>query len=569
MNSTLSIFKAQNEHTAKLLGALSDFLATGEELGVRVDPSIRSKIEAAANSVSASKLRVALIGGFSEGKTSIAAAWMEQLDRSSMKISHRESSNAVTTYEVGDDIELIDTPGLFGFKERQNPDTLELEKYKDITKKYVSEAHIVLYVMNPSNPIKESHRDELVWLFRTLGLLPRAVFVLGKFDQVADIEDMEDVHRNLEVKRANVVGRLCDVLELGEAEAAELSVVAVAADPFEMGIEHWLANLDQFRSLSNISTLQAATSEKLRRNGGQEAIVTDMQRSVISDVLCTELPVASGIDEKLSGEVEKLTAVNDSLVRQLAATNQDIGGAARSLREFVMQYFTDLIIRLQGSTLETIGQFYESEIGEDGIILTTRLKNRFSEEMENATLEIEKMEVMLHAEADHFNQNVRRLGKQGIGHLLNGDFINGKSVLAARDGVVALGKYVGLELGKTLRFKPWGAIKFAKNAKGALAVAGLAFEAWDTWSKYQQEEAFRKARQTLEEGLVQQRKDLMGLLDAVDFKSRFFPSHAVLEAQVASVGQQLHEAKALQLRFRAWRQDAEALEGEFLRLGRD
>ena len=59
------------------------------------------------------------------------AAWMEKLDKSSMNISQQESSNQVKIYTVGDDIELIDTPGLFGFKEQVNAETNEIEKYKD------------------------------------------------------------------------------------------------------------------------------------------------------------------------------------------------------------------------------------------------------------------------------------------------------------------------------------------------------------------------------------------------------------------------------------------------------
>ncbi|MGE8452873.1 MAG: GTPase, partial [Pseudomonadales bacterium] len=168
MENTLDTFKAQQSHTQQLLEKLQQFLKLGEAAGVEIDPVLNSKLQHAIDSIAGEKLKVALIGGFSEGKTSIAAAWMEKLDKSSMRISHQESSNEVKIYEVGDDFVLIDTPGLFGFKEQENAETHAIEKYKDITKKYVSEAHLVLYVMNPTNPIKESHKEDLTWLFRTL-----------------------------------------------------------------------------------------------------------------------------------------------------------------------------------------------------------------------------------------------------------------------------------------------------------------------------------------------------------------------------------------------------------------
>ncbi|MBI1509910.1 LeoA/HP0731 family dynamin-like GTPase, partial [Escherichia coli] len=93
-----------------------------------------------------------------------------------------------------------------------------------------------------------------------LDLLPRTVFVLSRFDEVADVEDEQDYQSNLQVKRKNVAGRLREQIGLTDQEEAELSIVAVAANPFDMGVEHWLANLEQFKELSHIATLQTATT---------------------------------------------------------------------------------------------------------------------------------------------------------------------------------------------------------------------------------------------------------------------------------------------------------------------
>ncbi len=35
------------------------------------------------------------------------------------------------------------------------------------------------------------------------------------------------------------------------------------------------------------------------------------------------------------------------------------------------------------------------------------------------------------------------------------------------------------------KFKPWGAVKLAGNLNKALPLIGFAFEAWDSWNKYQ------------------------------------------------------------------------------------
>ncbi|GAA7964746.1 hypothetical protein JP0544_08960 [Helicobacter pylori] len=218
----------------------------------------------AIQSAADQKLRVALVGGFSEGKTSIAAAWIERLDKS-MKIDHQESSDAVKIYDIDNEIELVDTPGLFGFK--KIADSGKIEHYKDITKKYVSEAHLILYALNPSNPIKESHKDDLNWLFRTLNLLSKTIFVISRFDEEADIEDEEDYNKRFKIKKENIQKRLNDLISLSEKEGENLSIVAVAANPFNEGLEYWLKHKEEFQKLSHTKTFQDATQKKIKENG--------------------------------------------------------------------------------------------------------------------------------------------------------------------------------------------------------------------------------------------------------------------------------------------------------------
>ncbi|WLG45720.1 LeoA/HP0731 family dynamin-like GTPase [Pseudomonas sp. FP1740] len=566
MENTLKTFKAQQTSALTLLDRLQDFLGQGAQAGIPIDPALISKLQNVINSMSGEKLKVALIGGFSEGKTSIAAAWMEKLDRSSMKISHQESSNEVKVYEVGEDFVLIDTPGLFGFKQQENTETHTVEKYKDITKKYVSESHLVLYVMNSTNPVKESHKDDLTWLFRTLDLLPRTIFVLSRFDEVADVEDEQDYQSNLQVKRNNVAGRLREQIGLTEKEAAELSIVAVAANPFDMGVEHWLANLGQFKELSHIATLQAATTGKIQQNGGGAALAKEMHASVIRDVLNNQLPVAIENDEKVAQEVARLDELNTRLVNQLAVTGQQIEEARINLRNFATRYFSDLILQAKGSSLETFGDFFEREVGAEGIIVSTRLQNEFSRQTQSITLEVEKMQVGFDSEVNHFNTTVKALGKQGINHVLKGNLINNTTVLAARDGLTTIAKTVGMDIGKYLKFKPWGAVKFAKGANGALAFIGVAIEAWDSWEQYKREEAFKKSVAEMVNNFEQQRQDFLAVVNSERFKEQFFPDYLLLNTRRQELQVNVDESRVRQQRFKAWREEAEAIDAEFKRI---
>ncbi len=250
------------------------------------------------------KLKVALVGGFSEGKTSIATAWIDRLDKS-MKIDHKESSDEVKIYNIDDEIELVDTPGLFGFKEKIT-DSGKIERYKDITKKYVSEAHLILYALNPSNPIKDSHKDDLNWLFRTLNLLSRTIFVISRFDEEADIEDEEDYNKRFEIKKENIQNRLNDLISLSEEEKEGLIIVAVAANPYDLGVEHWLKHQEEFQKLSHIKALQDATQKKIKENGGKLTIIEEAKKSVIQDVVYRQMPPAKQALQGINGEMEYL-----------------------------------------------------------------------------------------------------------------------------------------------------------------------------------------------------------------------------------------------------------------------
>jgi GTP-binding protein EngB required for normal cell division len=563
MEKTLGAFKAQQSQALEVLQKLQAFLQQGEDAGIQIDSNLKAKLHSAIRNVADDKLKIALVGGFSEGKTSIAAAWMERLDRSSMNISHQESSNEVKVYEVGSDFVLIDTPGLFGFKEQFNSETNAIEKYKDTTRKYVSEAHLLLYVMNSTNPIKESHKDDLVWLFRTLNLLPRTVFVLSRFDEVADVEDEAEYSSNLAIKRDNVMSRLHDLIGLTSEEADNLSIVAVAANPFDMGTEYWLSNPEKFKALSHIGTLQQATSVKIDANGGAAEVVEETKKSVIRDVLTKQLPLAIQHDEKIGAEVDKLEGMNIRMQKQLASSQSQIAEARVGLRGFVTDYFADLILQVKGLSQETFTEFFERELGSEGVVLNARLQNEFDRQLSSVSLELGKMKIGFEAEVNHFNSTVKSLGKQGVDYVINSKVINNTTILATRDGIVTLAKTVGLDLGKMLKFKPWGAVNLAKNINGALAVVGLAFEAWDSWEQSQREKAFREAISQMVENFERQRVELLELINGNDFVERFFGDYLVLKASAEEISLSVDERRRKRQQFHAWRERGEVIEAEF------
>jgi hypothetical protein len=563
MEQTLKSFKEQKAETMKVLSELQAFISQGKSFGIVIDPNIEAKLDNAISSMEDDKLRVALIGGFSEGKTAIAAAWLERLDKSTMKISQEESSNAVTIYEAGSDCLLIDTPGLFGFKEQFDAQTNTLEKYKEITRKYVSETHLVVYVMDPTNPIKESHRDDLMWLFRSLNLLPRTVFVLSRFDAVADVEDDHEFAKLFTIKKNNVVERLRDLIALTDVEAAELTVVAVAADPFEMGTEYWLTDLERFREISHIGHLQQATSEKVKAAGGNAVLIEETRRSIVRDVLGKQLPIAIQNDDRIAQEVNRLEKINNQLKNQLKSTEVHINDVRIGFREFVIKFFSDLILQARGQSRETFADFFERNIGSDGVVLNTKLQNAYDQQTSAVKIEVSKLEISYDAEVSHFNDSLRAYSKQGIKYLAKSGMINNTTILAARDGIVGSTRMVGLDLGKILKFKPWGAVKLASKLNGLLVGGGLALEVIDTIKQAKLEQDFREMIKELVENFEKQREELLNLINGEMFEAQFFPEIVDLRAKVDTVEQSVAASREQHERFHNWRKYGESIDVDF------
>ncbi|GAA8470996.1 hypothetical protein HpNP8_04960 [Helicobacter pylori] len=76
------------------------------------------------------------------------------------------------------------------------------------------------------------------WLFRTLNLLSRTIFVISRFDEEADIEDEQDYNKRFTIKKENILNRLNDLISLSKEEKESLAIVAVAANPYDLGVEH-------------------------------------------------------------------------------------------------------------------------------------------------------------------------------------------------------------------------------------------------------------------------------------------------------------------------------------------
>ena len=141
--------------------------------------------------------------------------------------------------------------------------------------------------------------------------------------------------------------------------------------------------------------------------------------------------------------------------------------------------------------------------------------------------------------------------------------INNTHVLAARDGIVAAGKMVGVDLAKYLKFKPWGAVNLAAKVNAVMAFAGIAMELWDSYKKAKAEEDFSNMVKDIVEMLEEQRSGLLKSLNDDSFIEQLFPVYAELKEKISAVQEANMQVAERKRAFDEWQKEGEIIEGEY------
>lgn len=547
---TVGAFEVKKEKVNKVLSELQEYLQAGQSYGLEIgDDTIQKVKDSIANfNKENDELNVALIGAFSEGKTTIAAAWTGKLDKSSMKISLAESSDKVEIYDVDNKIKLVDTPGLFG-----SGSTEDDIKYRDITEKYVSEAHLVLYVMNPENPIKASHKEELVWLFKDLGLLSRTIFVLGRFDEVADVEDEEDYKESYKIKRDTVIESLrnFDIISGDE----EIDVVAVSANPFDSGVDYWLQNKAEYEQLSHITALQEATVKKVSSLGSTEEILLETNKSIIKDVVTQNKDEISEVVNKLN---KLVTDKKDALAEIKSNHKEDkdkITRAQKQMREYLNGIRKGTIADIRSSVQETLPEIVHRQVGENGEIIKTDIENELRSYVESINNSLDNTIDTYVTQVSKTEKLVTNALRKEISKLSGFRFKN-KSVLAIRDVVAS-----------DFKFKPWGATKLASGLNKAIPIIGATVSIVGYAKEINDQVKFEEDRERLANAIEEIVNIFLGIVNNdEEFKKSYFPKYLETDKIIEEQENGIHELEKTLNDIEAWQDRGKQIEKEYAKL---
>ncbi|PWR21098.1 LeoA/HP0731 family dynamin-like GTPase [Zavarzinia aquatilis] len=540
-----------NSGKEAILGTLEQLRCLLVELGeIGADVAVDlEKIAAAVKSIELDVLRIALLGAFSDGKTSVVAAWLGRV-MDNMKIDMDESSDQLAVYcpeGLPDQCEIVDTPGLFGDKARAVDGTQVM--YEDVTKRYISEAHLILYVVDATNPLKDSHGSIVRWLLRDLDKLSSTVFVINKMDEVTDLTEQDLFAQQATIKKENLKSKLLRVANLSAVEAGQLNIVCIASNPNGRGLEFWFSKRSQYEERSRINDLKAETSRILDASV-PAVLVAKTGLDVVRDIVGKKvLEARAQLDDLRSYEQrnrEESTRIRKDLVKARGEVKR-LGG---ELFDELQNLERQLLGKLRPLAIEDIRGYLEDEIGysEEAVGYKMNLKikmavDRFFAQASNVA---KTLALDIERELDSsqsFLEAMSGKAARGAGNALQGlarvnpEALKG-AILAARD---VLGKVTGI----TIKFKPWGVTNLAGAAKFAPA-AGLAIQlasdAWELMSSIQREEKLKEIKEEIN-GMI--KSSFKNVYEIIAHEEKLFECFAPELAEFDVIIQGMEEAASV------------------------
>ncbi len=105
-----------------------------------------------------------------------------------------------------------------------------------------------------------------------------------------------------------------------------------------------------------------------------------------------------------------------------------------------------------------------------------------------------------------------------------------------------------------------GAVKLAGNLNKALPFIGIAFEAWDSYNKYQKEQKLEETKKEMVSHFDNQKKEILDLINnEKTFKEKCFSSALELEKSFQEIEEKIKKTQECDQEFEKWIQTGEDL----------
>lgn len=538
--------------------------------GVEYIPELQSylgKIDSIVDSINDGEISVVLLGSFSDGKTSAIAGLLGRLE-DNMKIDNDESSDELTIYRPKDlkkGFKIVDTPGLFGTKEREiNGQNI---KFSEITERYISEAHIIIYVCDAVVPLKESHVEIIRRVMRDYHKLDNTIFVINKMDEAGyDLLDEYDFNNGCKIKKENLISRLRSTINLTPDEEKRLHIVCIAADPKGKGLQHWFSKIDSYYERSHIKDLRKCVNAVVN-NADTDKLSSSSYETSVSEIVDGLHKAIAGTEKPVSKAIAKMERDCTEIEEDGKHLKSELTLSRNELRQAINEIKNDAIREINGASLETIGEVISNQLGVQNNQVTFYVfQDKLSAQIEqcceananNVILAAVKIEKAYSMQDAMLNDAV----KYGVGQLKNLN-ISGEQIKAVRD-VIAKG----------YKFKPWGAINMGKNitkwAGWIGAGLGVAFELYGWYKKYENQKKLSELKNSLTNAVNDCICNVFKTFESDnEYYKNFAPSYLLLcqkikerDEEIASLKQKVQDLEKYKRDIDAWKNSAEYVDFE-------
>ena len=519
------------------LQIIQQVVEQGLQLGLDLT-AVKEKLSEVLKSSADETIRIVLLGAFSDGKTSAIAGMFEQVF-DSMKIDIDESSDELEFYRpVGleQGYEIVDTPGLFGSKEKENDG--QKIKYSEITEKYISEAHILIYICNACNPLKESHKNALNLVLRTFDKLDSTIFVLNKMDEAGyDLLDDFDFKNGSKIKSEYLVKRLKEIIGLTEEEEKNLKIACISADPKGKGMSYWLANRESYLSRSHINDLKKEMNSVIQSKD-RNSLIASVDNSVLQDLVMNLNQAINVYLEPLyhffrrnEEFLQDMRTDCKNLEKDLIFAKGEMTQRLNDLRNSIINHINNV------SSFEDLQNVIETDLGFEKGEITCHIFNRNINQIleecinsnQNSTGEVANS-FTTHIEKQ--NELSNELITKGGKFIKSLNFDN-KMVLTARN-----------VLFKQVKFKPHGAVKIAKNLNKAVAALGILLEVYEWWRTYKDKEKLNKIKSDLKSEIEETFHNIFSSFDNTEvYYKNYAPVYVELRSNLDNMERSFAENK--------------------------
>ncbi|HCE5838028.1 TPA: LeoA/HP0731 family dynamin-like GTPase [Pseudomonas aeruginosa] len=522
-------FSVEKQAALGTLEKLRGVLDALYEMGVDVEGDLQ-KITSAMQAVESDVLRIALLGAFSDGKTSVIAAWLGKV-MEDMKISMDESSDRLAIYKpegLPGQCEIVDTPGLFGDKEKEVDG--EQVMYEDLTKRYISEAHLILYVVDATNPLKDSHSEIAKWVLRDLNKLSSTVFVINKMDEVTDLTEQVLFEEQAAIKKENLKSKLQRAANLSSDELTRLNIVCIASNPSGRGLEFWFGKPVHYESRSRINDLKSMIGQILQANVS-EVLIAKTGLDVVRDIVGQRVAFAKEHLQGLELFAQQHAEESRRFEQDIQQGRREVKRLAGELASELQSMEAQLLGRLRPLSLEDIRGYLEDELGytEEGVgyKLHLRIKNAIDRFFDHSSAVTKRLSDDIARQLNSSESFISAMSEGALNSLSNAfKGISNVSPEAIKSTIFIARDTLGKLTGYVYKFKPWEATKLAGNISKwtgpAGAVVSLSSDLYGAYKVHELEQELKQVKDSITSLIKGAFKDIYDLLSDDEKTFDFF-----------------------------------------------